>query len=235
MANPQCENGHIKVANEIMEAIAKIHLSDYEGRIIHALWRKTYGWHKKADHISYSQWEEMTGIDRRHVARTLKHLIARKIIAQSGNGYHIEYSFQKDYSLWEALPQQATVRALPIQDRALPQQATEALPQQATTKERKQYTKERASTSFEGWLERVRTASNPISELGEMLSFLSDGKEKPDYSRLGKMAREHSGPGYIADLIWGCARARPKGIWLDYIQGMLRKKKEEPAGDLKEL
>ena len=87
--------------------------------------------------------------------------------------------------------------------------------------------------SLEGWIERVKTASKPVSELGEMILLLSEGKEKFDYGRLGAIAKKHS-PAYIAKLIWNCASARPAD-WLDYIQGILRhEKKEEPMGELKE-
>lgn len=142
MANPQAENGHVDIANEIIEAIAKTHLSDYESRIIHALWRKTYGWHKKTDHISYSQWEDLTGLHSRHIGRTLSRLVQRNIITKQGNGYQIEYAFQKDYSRWcsfpgnhQALPKGVTEKALPIGGRALPIGVTEALPKEVDTKE----------------------------------------------------------------------------------------------------
>lgn len=47
MANPQRENGHVDIANELVEALAKMQLSGYESRVIWALWRKTWGWVKK--------------------------------------------------------------------------------------------------------------------------------------------------------------------------------------------
>ena len=47
MANPQLEDGYTKIANEILEALAGINLSPYEGRALFFLIRKTYGWKKK--------------------------------------------------------------------------------------------------------------------------------------------------------------------------------------------
>ena len=43
MANPQSENGHIDIANEIGEALSRINFSAYESRILWVIWRKTYG------------------------------------------------------------------------------------------------------------------------------------------------------------------------------------------------
>jgi len=61
MANPQPENGHTDIANEIIEALWKINLSSYEWRVLLYLLRKTYGWHKKTDQISLSQFSGKSG------------------------------------------------------------------------------------------------------------------------------------------------------------------------------
>ena len=87
MANPQRENGHIDVANEIAEALAKTQLSGYESRILWVILRKTYGWHKKIDSISITQFEKATGLKRRHIQRTLKKLLNRNIITKNGYGF----------------------------------------------------------------------------------------------------------------------------------------------------
>jgi len=102
-ANPQAEDGHIDIANEIAEALARINISGYEYRILWALWRKTYGWHKKVDRISVTQFEKMTGLDRRNVARTLSRLIKRKLVVKFDNSFIATYGFQKDYSKWKTV------------------------------------------------------------------------------------------------------------------------------------
>jgi phage replication O-like protein O len=101
MASPQAENGHIDIANEIAEALARTNLSAYQSRILWALWRKTWGWHKKEDWISNSQFVEMTGMAKGHVARTIKALIMRNIVTQAGN----KIAFNKDYTQWRELPE----------------------------------------------------------------------------------------------------------------------------------
>ena len=146
MANPQKENGHVDIANEIVEALAKTYLSSYESQVLWAIFRKTYGWHKKEDRINGSQLSKMTGISESHVSRTLKGLTRRNIIIRNGK----KISFQKDYEQWEKLPIQASMKKLPIQDKKLPIQASEVtysgkkkLPIQVYTKETKRnYTKE---------------------------------------------------------------------------------------------
>jgi phage replication O-like protein O len=110
MANPQLEDGRTEIANEIVEALAKTYLSPAESKIIWALFRKTYGWHKKTDHISYSQFEEMTGLDKRHIGAPLQRLIARKIIFSTNAGERktSEYGIQKNWELWQLSPESVT-------------------------------------------------------------------------------------------------------------------------------
>ena len=146
MANPQAENGHVDIANEIIEALAKTYLSSYESQVLWAIFRKTYGWHKKEDWITGSQLSELTGIAKGHISRTLKKLINRNMINRNGK----KLSFQKDYDKWLKLPKQVTIKKLPKWDRKLPKQVTKVtqtgnkkLPKQVNTKETKRnYTKE---------------------------------------------------------------------------------------------
>lgn len=100
MASPQAENGHIDIANEIADALARTNLSAYQSRILWALWRKTWGWHKKEDWISNSQFVEVTGIAKGHVAATLKELSMRNMVTRAGN----KTAFNKDYTQWRELP-----------------------------------------------------------------------------------------------------------------------------------
>ncbi|MGD0661625.1 MAG: replication protein [Syntrophorhabdales bacterium] len=104
-ASPQCENGYTRLANEIIEALMKTNLSAYQSRVLWAIWRETYGYHKKADWISHTQLVEMTGIKKPHVSRTLSELIARNIVTRIGN----KIAFCKDYQGWKELPKRVTV------------------------------------------------------------------------------------------------------------------------------
>jgi len=101
MANPQRENGHIDIANDIAEALARIQLSGYESRILWVILRKTYGWHKKMDFISITQFEKCTKLKRRHVVRSLQRLLERNIITKNGNSFITKWGLQKDYEKWK--------------------------------------------------------------------------------------------------------------------------------------
>lgn len=115
MANPQIENGHIDIANEIAEQLARIQLSGYESRILWVLWRKTYGWHKKSDHISTTQFVKATNIARRHVHATLKKLVRRNLITENSNDFITKWSFQKNYNKWQLVTEISNkINSLPI-------------------------------------------------------------------------------------------------------------------------
>lgn len=110
--NPQLEDGFARIANEILEALARTNLMDSESRCIHYLWRKTYGWHskgsaqaKKTDIISYGQWVSGTGLERSNLIRALNQLVGRHIITKDtknrpGKNSIIIWGFQKKYTQW---------------------------------------------------------------------------------------------------------------------------------------
>lgn len=103
---PQLEDGFTRIANSIFDNLCRINLSSYQSRVLHFLFRKTYGYSKKEDWISVSQIVAATGLKKSHVSRTKKELILRKIVTSSGN----KIGFQKDSSLWCELPKLVTNR-----------------------------------------------------------------------------------------------------------------------------
>lgn len=135
MVSPQLENGYTKIANEIIDALARTKLSSQESRILFAIFRKTYGYNKKQDWISNSQLEQITGIHRSHCANTISKLKCRKIVTKTGN----KIQFNKLYSQWLVLPKQVTSEVLPKQVQVLPKQAL-GVTQTGTHK--RQYTKD---------------------------------------------------------------------------------------------
>lgn len=78
----------------------KTNLSGYQYRILWAIIRKTWGWHKTKAEISLPEFEKLTGITRAHICRARKELQMRNIITLSGN----EITFNGNYSQWRALP-----------------------------------------------------------------------------------------------------------------------------------
>jgi phage replication O-like protein O len=163
LIEPREENGYTVVPVDFSNAVTRTNLSAYESRILWFIVRKTFGWHKSTDRVSFTQFEEATGVARAHIGRTLKHLIARRIILCVGAGYKLEYGVQTDYGQWlESLPKEVTNstkhktsnyqlrllpkevtnkslpiqgESLPIQDGSLPKEVTKSLPIQVNTKE----------------------------------------------------------------------------------------------------
>ena len=111
VANPQIEDGHVDIANEIVEALARIRLSGREMQCLWVILRKTYGWHKKEDLISLSQFSLMTGLPRKTVCKVLRELSLKKVIAVTHNGDSPInlYRFNKDFDSWKPLPKKGIV------------------------------------------------------------------------------------------------------------------------------
>ena len=80
MANPQLENGHLKIANEIWDALCRIRIPGEQMQVLMVIIRKTYGFNKKSDGIPLSQFTEATGINRQNVIRAINGLLSKKII-----------------------------------------------------------------------------------------------------------------------------------------------------------
>lgn len=116
MANPQIEDGHIVLANEIVEQFCKHRISGEEWLVLWSIIRKTYGWKKKEDRIALSQFAVMTGLKRQTVLRAINKLSSKKIIAVIKNddsGINI-YSFNKNFDQWSPLSKKITVSSKKI-------------------------------------------------------------------------------------------------------------------------
>ena len=75
------------IYNEILEKLGISRISGQEYRVILVVIRQTFGWqdpkttHRKtSDWISYSQFEEKTGMDHSNVGKILRRLIEKKIL-----------------------------------------------------------------------------------------------------------------------------------------------------------
>lgn len=191
MANPQAENGHIDIANEIADRLCSYRLSGQEWQIVWAVLRKTWGWltdpndknspKKKLDYISLSQMELMTGIDRRKCHDLLKKLVIKKVlirvVTQKGDKAIIRYGFQKDYDKWEVTPKKVTDTQKG--DRVTPKRVTKLTPKRVNTKDKKD-TITKDSVDYPGWLDleiwkefkkmRVKI-KKPLTEYAEKLAI----------------------------------------------------------------
>jgi len=103
MANPQVENGYTRIANEILEALAKININGEARQVLDVIIRKTYGFQKKQDKISLSQFALTTSLKKSAVCRGLKRLQKMNIIIKIDNEDCTIYRFNKDFESWKSL------------------------------------------------------------------------------------------------------------------------------------
>lgn len=97
MANPQKEDGYVPISNELLEAIVKSHLLGAEYQVVFFVIRKTYGYNKKIDYISLTQFEIGTELSRPTIIKSLKNLIAKNILVSNKPSH---FSINKDYDKW---------------------------------------------------------------------------------------------------------------------------------------
>lgn len=100
MESPQMENGHLDIANELVEKFAMTYLSANEWRILWVVLRKTWAWHKKEDKISLTQFQHMSGLSRPSVRKAIAKLVAKGLLVAVGGTFIHVYSFNKHYSQW---------------------------------------------------------------------------------------------------------------------------------------
>lgn len=102
----QIENGEFsRIHNDILSALAVARFTGSEYRCLLFLLRKTYGWLKKEDDISLSQWAEGTGTDKRqNVLRTLQGLTKKGVIYSIDNGQNRTqtWGFNKYVEQWDS-------------------------------------------------------------------------------------------------------------------------------------
>ncbi len=110
MANPQKEQGYVAIANEIVDKFCRYRLSGEEWLVLWVILRKTYGWNKKQDRISLSQFAVMTNLKRQNSLRALKKLASKKIIVVIKTDATMTnmYKFNKNFDCWTPLSKKIT-------------------------------------------------------------------------------------------------------------------------------
>jgi phage replication O-like protein O len=101
-ASPQLEDGYVRIANELYDAILE-KLSSYRHvKVVMAVIRKTYGYGKKEDDITISQLASLTGIHRNHVGATIKSLEQMRVINPVRAGqYGLVIGINKHHGQWQ--------------------------------------------------------------------------------------------------------------------------------------
>lgn len=244
MSKPRLENGYTRVANEIMEALARINLSPYESRVLWFILRKTYGWQKKSDLIPLSQIAQGTGISKPNVCHSLKRLLARSIIVRLDNK-HI--GFQKDYEKWLQKLSKQTIRGklskqtisivdldnkslsilTPSKESTKETISKETEPSGARQGQKTDIDTLRRQGKFPDWLAYLNQSANKVGVLIE--AFKAWHKTAPDIdweNTGGRMANlftlANKDAGYLLKILWETAAADIAGSHLSFIQGKLR-------------
>ena len=83
-----------------MEKLSCLYISSSEWQVLMFVIRKTYGWHKKEDNISLTQFQKGTGLSRPTVIWAIKQLVRHALLVVKRNGLVNRYGFQKDHDKW---------------------------------------------------------------------------------------------------------------------------------------
>ena len=102
MANPQTENGHVRIANELFDQIINADLSLRELKIIFTVIRFTYGFNRKEAELSIRFISDATGIKFQNIASSIKHLQNKNILfLDTGNHKQgRKIILNKNYESW---------------------------------------------------------------------------------------------------------------------------------------
>lgn len=132
--SPQTENGYIRIATELFEALIKVRIPGEARQMLDAIIRKTYGFQKTKDAISTSQIMEMTGLSHFGVYRARKKLKEMNLITiyKNVDSYITTYSINKVYTSWKLSTKKQTVYK--NVDRVSTKMSKKCLPKQDTQK-----------------------------------------------------------------------------------------------------
>lgn len=97
---PEIDDGHTKIANELLDAIILKDFSKRQLKLILFVIRKTYGWNKSNDDISRSQIVEGTNIKSPHVTTTIQELLEMNVLIISNGKHAKNYRVNKYYDTW---------------------------------------------------------------------------------------------------------------------------------------
>lgn len=100
MACPQKENGYTSIANEIMEALAKIRIPGEARQVLDVILRHTYGFNRKSVTFKPGFIAKATNLKRQNINRSINKLKFMNIINVIKTDYGREISINKDYEKW---------------------------------------------------------------------------------------------------------------------------------------
>jgi phage replication O-like protein O len=98
---PQLERGYTRIANELLEAIAKYPLTGGEMRLLMAVIRSTYGWGRKEAVLYIAELAQMTDLSPRHAKRLLQRLARDRVLLKKAiSRMRVVMGMNKHFSTW---------------------------------------------------------------------------------------------------------------------------------------
>jgi phage replication O-like protein O len=135
--NPQAENGHRRIANEVLQQLIKQGLTGSEWDVVMTVIDKTYGFGKLSDRISYGQIVNATSLSRRTAIRAVNSLEARRILVVSRMSPVNQILFNKHHDTWQLVTQMSPAASDTDDTRLVTQMSPELVTRMSPTKERK--------------------------------------------------------------------------------------------------
>ncbi|MDH2052550.1 replication protein [Achromobacter marplatensis] len=127
-SSPQVEDGHTRIANELLEAMCRAGFSARQWAVVMAVVRKTYGYGKKADDIGLSQLEHMTGVYKTHLSKTVRELVAANVIRREVGTFGHRLSLNKRFTQWCLGKGAAVTRTVtPVTESVTPETVTKTV------------------------------------------------------------------------------------------------------------
>jgi|Deesub1362A_J573_1020465.scaffolds.fasta_scaffold01366_2 phage replication O-like protein O len=106
------DGGYTKLPNLLIERVfCKVTFPAYEMRVLFALMRMSWGWNKAWCYSSYREIAEKTGLDYRHVRRTVQSLVEKCIVVTYPGRNKTRFEINPDYMTWK-LPERNTLMPL---------------------------------------------------------------------------------------------------------------------------
>lgn len=159
------EANFTKINNKLLEYIISSNLTSGEYKILLLVLRKTIGFGKKEDWISYTQFQKITGKDRGSVWRAIEKLVAKKILVRNSlKGKMTLYRINGDCNSWKLVAKMKPTSCKNDTQLVVKSQHTkETNTKETNTKEiRKKYKRKKYLHPLEGNIEE-----NYILELSE--------------------------------------------------------------------
>lgn len=153
MTKPFSKPTYTQFSNDAIDTVMR-EVSPNAWKIITVAIRKTYGWHKQADTISYSQFIELTGISSRAtISSAIKEVLEKGILLRRENGNSYEYELNRDYMVQKSNQYRnctdTSTETVPIE----PKNGTETVHTKESIKENKEIS---AKAETHDFLEELR-------------------------------------------------------------------------------